>query len=579
MTYAAPLPSPVAAATGHVSVPEVVAARALASPDTVAVSAPDATVSYAELLQRADDVAAALRAAGGGPGSLVAVCLPRSAELVIAWLGVARAGGVVVALDPANPPQRIATMVQASGAQFAITTPGRVTPLTPDRPAGRHPYAAYVVYTSGSTGEPKGVVVGHRGLANLACWHREAFGVGPGERCSQIAGPGFDAAAWEIWGALAAGASLHVAPPELVTDPPRLRDWLVSERITVSFLPTLLAAAVTDLEWPAETALRVLLTGGDRLHHGPPAGLPFALVNNYGLSEASVVSTSGVVPPGSEWPTIGSPIAGVECLVVDGELLIGGVSLADGYLGAPELTKQRFVELAAANGEVRRWYRTGDRVRIRPDGEFDYLGRIDDQVQVSGHRVEPAEVAACLERHPAVRTGVVLATDQGQLVAFWQPSGTTTPNEPELRDHLSRWLPMHMLPAALVCVSEFPLTSNGKIDRTALLRRLDQPASTTDDGDAVHNELQRSLMATLAELLAVPSVGPDDNFLLLGGHSLLGAQLVARIAEDYGVEISLRSLFEQPTAAAIAARVHALLVKQIRALDDAEAAAQLVALD
>lgn len=589
-------------------------ARASALPGALAVSAPDESLSYDQLLSRADRAAAALRGLGVGDGSLIGLCLPRSAALVVASLGIATAGATAVALDPAYPPRRLRDLLADSGARWVITTPDglpgvgsaaatlpgvgtvvaldqssaldQVPGLGLERPPRTEPGLACVVYTSGSTGAPKGVMVERAGMANLARWHRRAFAVGPSDRCSQVAGPGFDAAAWELWGALSAGASLHVAPEELKTDPVGLRDWLVAEGVTVSFLPTPLAEAVLALDWPVDTALRVLLTGGDRLRATPRAGLPFAVVNNYGVTEASVVSTSGVVGAGTPGaPSIGRPVDGVDCLVVDGELrpvpagtagelLLGGVSLARGYLHAPELSAQRFVALPAAAG---RWYRTGDVVRVRPDGVLDFVNRLDDQVQVRGHRVEPAEIEAALDRHPSVLRSVVTSAGEGaaglHLVAYLQPVGEHQAGAAELRAHLAACLPAHMVPAAFRWVGPLPVTPNGKIDRAALPASAaapgDRPEPAADDDD---DDLEATVVALLAELLHVDAVAPDDNFLLLGGHSLLGAQLVTRLADQFGVEMSLRSLFDHPTAAGISTEVRRLLVQEVLALDDVTAA-------
>ena len=407
----------------------VASAAAEAAPGTLAVSAPDATLTYAELLDAAAAVADVLRALGVTEGSLVGVCLPRSAALVVTALAVMQVGAAHVALDPAHPAARLRQLVVDSGAGVVVAPtealdgvagvagggPRRVALLagveaaisaTATRGTAAPPYepgVATVVYTSGSTGTSKGVLVEHAGLVNLLRWHRRAVDVGPGDRCSQLAGPGFDAMAWETWGCLAAGATLLVPAEELKTDPGALRDWLVREQVTVAFVPTPLAQAVLALPWPAAGALRVLLTGGERLARGPRAGLPFDVVNAYGVTEASVVSTAGPVPPGgSAVPGIGRAIDGVDLLVVDpadpelvavtdgtaGELLIGGVSLARGYLGQPERTAERFVQRHSA-GVATRWYRTGDLVRVRPDGDLDHLGRLDDQVQIRGVRVEP----------------------------------------------------------------------------------------------------------------------------------------------------------------------------------------------
>ena len=292
-------------------------------------------------------------------------------------------------------------------------------------PASRLPEdLAYVVYTSGSTGRPKGVLVEHAGLSNLVEWHRAAFDLSAQDRCTQIASPGFDAAVWEIWPSLPSGAAIHIVPEHLRTDPVRLRDWLVAEGITVSFLPTPLAEGVIGLTWPERPALRYLLTGGDALTRRPRPDLEFTVVNNYGLSETAVVATSGAVAPdGDGAPSIGRPIAGVETEVVDerlqpvepggaGELLLGGVGIARGYLNRPELTAERFL-----NDPRGRRYRTGDRVRVRSDGEIEFLGRLDDQLSVRGFRVEPGEIAAALNSHPAIEASVAVGVGRTSVGA------------------------------------------------------------------------------------------------------------------------------------------------------------------
>lgn len=601
----------------------VASAAAEAAPGTLAVSAPDATLTYAELLDAAAAVADALRALGVTEGSLVGVCLPRSAALVVTALAVMQVGAAHVALDPAHPAARLRQLVVDSGAGVVVAPtealdgvagvaggePRRVALLagveaaisaTATRgtiAAAAPPYepgVATVVYTSGSTGTSKGVLVEHAGLVNLLRWHRRAVDVGPGDRCSQLAGPGFDAMAWETWGCLAAGATLLVPAEELKTDPGALRDWLVREQVTVAFVPTPLAQAALALPWPAAGALRVLLTGGERLARGPRAGLPFDVVNAYGVTEASVVSTAGPVPPGgSAVPGIGRAIDGVDLLVVDpadpelvavtdgtaGELLIGGVSLARGYLGQPERTAERFVQRHSA-GVATRWYRTGDLVRVRPDGDLDHLGRLDDQVQIRGVRVEPDEVAAALDRHPDVGQSVVLTVagpgGSRRLVACLLATGSRQPGTDELRSHLATMLPEPMLPSTVVWVDRMPVTANGKVDRAALAalaardREIDRGGHERPEpaDSAPLDELEAAMVDLVALLLGRPRVPVDGNFLLLGGHSLLGAQLVTRIAERYGVELGLRALFDDPTPRGIADEVRRLLVEQVTALDD-----------
>jgi amino acid adenylation domain-containing protein len=563
------------------------------SPQRVAVRGPDGTLTYGELAFRADRLARRLRQVGVKPGDLVGLCLDRSASLVVAALAIFRAGGAYVAIDPKYPDERVRWMLDDSGAAAAVTDADTAAGLraSSDRPGvvvtgggeledrsvpdsedplpqpPRSTDLAYVVYTSGSTGRPKGVLVQHASLANLVDWHRAAFGLGAADRCTQIASPGFDAAVWEIWPSLASGAAIHVVPEDLRGDPIGLRDWLVTERITVTFLPTAVAEGVMAVAWPDDGALRYLLTGGDALTRRPPPGLGFTVVNNYGLSETAVVATSGAVAPDGEGvPSIGRPIAGVVAEVVDehlrpvepgvaGELLIGGVAVGPGYLNRDELTAQRFL----GDRQARR-YRTGDRVRQRPDGELEFVGRLDDQLSIRGFRVEPGEVAAALNSHPAIEASVAVgvgsSSAERQLVAYVVAAGEERPHHDELGEFLGDFLPEHLLPSRYVWLDRLPLTQHGKIDRDALPAPVE---SVRDDpaGRRPGTQVEAATASVVAEVLDVDvaEIGVDQNFFLLGGHSMLGAQLIVRLEDLFGVEISLRYLFDHPTPAAIAAEV------------------------
>ncbi len=577
------------------TVVDLVEQVASSRPRRLAVHSSEATVTYGDLLERADGLAHALARRGIGPGDLVGLCVERSAALVVGALGILRAGAAYVAIDPQYPDERIAWMLQDSGARAVVADEaagarlGEADRLVVLGRGGRLPGAggsgapararpddpAYVVYTSGSTGQPKGVVVDHASLANLVAWHTEAFELSFADRCTQISSPGFDAVIWEVWPALAVGASLHVVPAELRTDPVGLRDWLVAASVTVSFIPTALAEGVIGLGWPERTALRYLLTGGDALSRRPPRGLPFRLVNNYGLSETTVVATSGVVEPdGDGPPTIGRPITGVVASVVGadgdpvppgepGELVLGGIAVARGYLNRPELTAERFV----GEGSDRR-YRTGDLVRQRADGSFDFLGRLDDQLSIRGYRIEPGEVTAALNAHPAVAasvvTGVGATSAERQLVAFLVPSGSARPGRVELVEHLRTSLPEYLVPDRFVWVDALPLTAHGKVDRAAL-GALGAPerVARCDAGDPPPlTPTEARIEAVLTELLDVPAVRPEQNFFLLGGHSMLGAQLIVRLEALFDVELSLRYLFDHPTLGEIAAAVDRQLAER-----------------
>jgi amino acid adenylation domain-containing protein len=587
---------PFAPATARTAVGRVLAAAATA-PEASAVVAADGVLTYGELQRRATHLASAVTAAGIGPDDLVAVCLPRSAGFLVGVLGVALAGAGAVGLEPDQPDERIRYMLADSGAALTVTLPdiaarlgltrwlaptveSDAAPFTGDEhaaePAPEH--AAYAVYTSGSTGTPKGVVVEHAGLYNLVEWHRRAFGLGPADRCTFLASPGFDAAVWEVWATLAAGASLYVPPDELKKNPPGLRDWLTEHRITVSFAPTPLAESLIALRWPADNALRYLLTGGDVLRRNPIPGLGFTVVNNSGVSEASVVSTSGVVGLDGV-PGIGLPIEGVTVRVVDdegrpvppgtvGELMICGISVARGYLGRPELTARRFgVDPLDA---TQRAYRTGDRVRVTAAGEVEFAGRLDDQIQIRGLRVEVGEVAAQLATQPGVAESVVLPLGDGDdryLAAFVVPAEGYDPAA--ITATLAARLPEYMLPRGVLELDRFPVTTTGKIDRRVLADRwAAQAEAVPPDLLAPRNDVEATLAAVVAERLKLPAIGVDQNFFLLGGHSMLGAQLIVQIVELYGVEMTLLTLFDNPTIAQLAAEVERLLIAEIAAMSD-----------
>jgi amino acid adenylation domain-containing protein len=573
--------------------------------ERIAIQSGDVALTYGDLDDRSAQVADALRRLGAEPGDLVGLCVERSAGLPVGALGIQLAGCAYVAIDPAYPDERVRWMLEDSGVTAVVTdeanagrgaalgsaptivltrdarvtgeSPAQMQVLADEDPSPRAPAAspdpadlAYVVYTSGSTGHPKGVAVDHAALANLIAWHCAEFALAPSDRCTQIASPGFDAAMWELWPTLTAGASLHIVPEELRRDPLGLRDWLVTESITVSFLPTAVAETVIGLPWPEGGALRYLLTGGDALSLRPARALGFAVINNYGLSETAVVATSGVVAAAGDGPpSIGRAISGVLTEVVDehqrpvapggeGELIVGGTAIARGYLNRPELTDERFFEDARG-----RWYRTGDRVRARADGQLDFLGRLDDQLSLRGFRVEPGEVVAALGAHPAIAAGAVVgegsSSSDRRLLAYVVSVADEHPEEAELRDFVAARLPEYMVPASFVWLDQLPLTAHGKLDREALAAA---SPPTTISGSMLNladrasaSGVAETIAGVIAGLLEVERIDTSANFFLLGGHSMLGAQLIVRLEDLYGVEISLRFLFDHPTPAEIADEV------------------------
>jgi amino acid adenylation domain-containing protein len=572
-------------------VPQAVASQAAETPDALAVTDATLTLTYRELDRRAGHVADALRAFDVGPDTVVAISLERSAAFVVAALGVLQAGAAYLPLDPAAPAERLAMMLDDAVPRATITDvrldsrlPYTAWPrldiheamARPGTPVARHDVArqehlAYVIYTSGSTGRPKGVEATHGGLANLVAWHRRAFGVTADDRAPLYASPAFDAAVWEIWPYLVSGASLHLPPDAVRTDPEALRDWLVTQAITIGFVPTAVAERLITLPWPMWTPLRTLLTGADTLHRYPPEGLPFTLVNNYGPTECTVVTTSGPAEPepfGEMLPTIGRPIDNVDVLVLDdamrpvppgaaGELYVGGAGLARGYRGRPDLTAERFVPHPEQPGA--RLYRTGDRARFLGDGRVAFLGRVDDQLKIRGYRVEPEEIAAALGAQPGVAACAVGARDdeggERRLVAYVVTAPGATLGREALASALRRSLPDYMVPATFVALPALPLTTNGKVDRAAL--PAPDATNTLRDGEIVapRTEVETELAAVLSALLGVEQVNVQDNFFLLGGHSLLGTQLIVRVRDIFGVELSLRTLFDAPTIADLAAEI------------------------
>ncbi|HYN21122.1 MAG TPA: amino acid adenylation domain-containing protein, partial [Thermoanaerobaculia bacterium] len=416
---------------GPAAIHEWFEAWAERTPEAPALIAEDGTFSYAELDARANRLAHHLMESGVGPETRVAIVMRHSPNRIVALLAVLKAGGVYVSLDPLDPPERRASILEDCGAEVVIEALPELDACPSIRPAIRveGEQLAYVIYTSGSTGRPKGVEVPHRGLVNLVRWHRRIYGVALDDRAPQMAGEGFDASVWELWPYLASGAAVVFPPGEARGNPAKLVPWLADAGITLCFLPTPVAELALDEPWPEDLRLRALLVGGDRLRRRPDGRHRFRLVNHYGPTESSVVATWGdVAPEGSTAPPIGRPIDRTRVYVLDrsgvpvpagvaGELCLGGESLARGYLGRPDLTAERFVPAE----EGHRLYRTGDLVRHRADGEIEFLGRIDHQVKIRGVRIELGEIEAVLAQHPEVRESVVTVREQGaekRLVAY-----------------------------------------------------------------------------------------------------------------------------------------------------------------
>ncbi len=588
------------------AIPSLFALQAARSPDALAVAWAEGSITYAELDARSSGVAQALRAAGAAPNEPIGIYLESSVELVIAALGVWKAGGAYLPIDPAYPADRSTRILSDSGAPVLITRRDLATSLGEGRWAtvciDEIPLAvsvevaslppvtaddlAYIIYTSGSTGQPKGVEITHGNLLNLVEWHNRTFSVTCHDRATQIAGPGFDAAVWELWPYLSMGAAIYLPSREARLSAAQLRDWLVSKEITVSFLPTVLAEEVLRLTWPADTALRFLLAGGDALHTFPPAGLPFELINNYGPTECTVVATSAAVKDSQmeqSAPAIGRPILNTSIYLLDesgrevpegeaGEIYIGGPSVGRGYRNRPDLTAESFVTVTIA-GAAERTFRTGDLGRRLPDGQLAFVGRADEQIKIRGFRIEPDEIACVINRHPSIVSSAVIARNDGvekRLVAYIVVAPGAVLWDSDLRDLLTRTLPDYMMPAGFVLLDRIPVTANGKLDKTALPPPTETNQLRRDNYVAPRTELEEIVEGIVSPILGLARVSIHDNFFLLGGHSLMGAQVIAKVRDIFDVELSLRNVFECPTVSKLAAKIETSLTARLEAMSEAE---------
>ena len=551
------------------ALPELFEAQAARTPDATAVVCGGVELSYAELNERSNRLARRLIERGAGPETLVGVALPRSADFVVAALGVLKSGAAYLPLDTGYPARRIEFMLQDAnplcvvtedtlaglpdGPAGNVTDDERSTPLDPAHPV-------YVVYTSGSTGRPKGVVACHTGLIRLAVDQIERFGVGAGSRVLQLTSPSFDATAATMFRTLLAGATLVVAESEDAVPGPALVRLLAARRITHI---TLTPSALSQL--PADGVLdgAAVVVGGeacppDLVARWSPGRRMF---NAYGPTEATVCVSVSDPLGGAAIPPIGRPIANTAAFILDGglrpvppgtvgELYVAGAGLARGYLNRPGLTASRFV--ASPFGAGDRLYRTGDLVRWGPDGQLVFVGRVDDQVKVRGFRVEPGEVEAALASHAAVRRAVVVARD-GRLVAYVvYRDGAVDPAA--LRDHAASTLPGYMVPSLYVELAAVPLTPNGKVDRAALP---DPDFGAAASGRAARDAREEVLCGLFAEALGLDRIGIDDDFFAVGGHSLSAARLVGRIGAVLGAELPVRAVFEHPTVVGLLSRLDA----------------------
>jgi amino acid adenylation domain-containing protein len=593
---------------------ELVEAQCERTPQAPAVIDAGRTSTYAEIVHRARQLARHLRRAGVGPSSLVGIHLERSAEMIIAVLGVLMAGAAYLPLDTAHPPRHLELVIddarvdlvlsrrESMAALAALAALGaRVIALDADEgtiareddapiQSGATPLsAAYVIYTSGSTGFPKGVVGHHRGIVNRVRWLGRAYPFGPDEVCCQRTAPSFVDSIAEMFMPLAHGVPLLVLANEAAYDPALLLRALQEARVTrIVAVPSLIEALLDfapDLG-ARVPLLRLWISSGEAL--SPLLCALFAervpgatLLNLYGSSEVAADATWHEIGPAdaARRPPIGTPIANTRVYVLDhamrmvaegvpGDLYVAGVGIAHGYLRRPALTAERFLPDPFSGVPGARLYRTGDRARLRADGALDYLGRSDRQVKIRGQRVEPAEIEAAIRCHPAVRDAAVTAGTLGSggvgLFAYVVPAATR-PSPDELHAFLRGSLPDYMVPSGLVLLDALPRTPGGKLDRRALPAPVAQRAPTSPV--APRSPTERALAAIWGEVLAIDEVGAHDGFFERGGHSLLAMRIVGRVAARLGVELPLRAVFEAPTLAGMASTIDRLRGERGRTID------------
>ncbi|MBV9927462.1 MAG: amino acid adenylation domain-containing protein [Acidobacteria bacterium] len=582
---------------GHVH--QLIERQVRRTPEAVAVSFEGEHLTYAELNSRANQLAHRLRARGVGPEVPVGVLMERSTELVVSLLAVLKAGGAYVPFDPSYPAERLRYMIEDAAPPVLLTQERLLADLPahdasvfcvdsqwdevagestgdPNVPLdGLHP--AYIIYTSGSTGRPKGAVNTHLGFANRLVWMQEAYGLTAADRVLQKTPYSFDVSAWEFFWPLMAGARLVVARPGGHQDGDYLVGVITEEQITaLHFVPSMLQLFLASAGVERCDSLRLVISSGEAL---PAAlverfhsALGAALHNLYGPTEASIDVTAWECVPGETGASvpIGRPVANTQIYLLDdglepvpvgvpGELYIGGVQLARGYLKRPALTADRFIPHPHSAAPGARLYRTGDLARYGADGRIEYLGRLDDQVKVRGQRIELGEIEAVLRQHPSVRDVTVMAqggdAQDKRLVAYVVSDGTQGAPERELRAWARTQLADFMVPAQFVGLAELPLSPSGKVDRRALLALGGESRDHAAEYVAPQTVTEETLAAIWAEVFRVERVGREDNFFDLGGHSLMTARIVSGIREAFGVELPFRSIFETETLAALAARI------------------------
>jgi len=571
--------------------------QAARRPDAPAVMFAEARLSYRDLDAGANELAGYLCSLGVGRGAIVGIFMERSAEMVLAVLGILKAGAACLPLNPSYPSGRLLFMLEDSGTSAIISQRALVAGLpqtevpvisVDDELQARVAHSneavttaldqedpAYVIYTSGSTGEPKGVVMPHRALVNLAHWHRATGS--RSARVLQFASLTFDVSFQEIFSTLAAGGAVVLLPDATRMDIAELGKFIQQNQIERFHLPVVVLQKLAEqfCENPIPlSCVREFMVGGEQLQITPPIIRLFeqlsecTLYNHYGPSETHVITSFPLRPPAAKWPALpplGRPLANTQTYVLDrhlqpvpvgvsGELYVGGDCVAHGYLKRPALTAERFIPDPFGGRPGARIYKTGDLARYLPDGNLEFLGRNDFQVKVRGMRIELGEIEVALRAHPLVREAVVTVRTEERkektLAAYVVPQSEPVAAK-DLRRHLKERLPEHMVPAYFVMLQEFPLTSSGKINRLALPAP-GKDAGAVSDYVAPETAVERVLAGIFVEVLGVARIGALDNFFDLGGHSLMATQVASRIREAFRADLPVRSIFEEPTIRGLA---------------------------
>jgi amino acid adenylation domain-containing protein len=573
---------------------ELVSRQAALRPDVEAVVFGTTRLTYRLLEERSNKVAQFLVKQGICSGDRVGIFMDRSADMIVSMLGILKAGGAYVPIDPAYPQERLKFITDDTSVRWVLTEqqvrtvlPSNVPlvsvdgPASPVRACSREHVenrstpesVAAIIYTSGSTGQPKGACVPHRAVVRTVCNTNYVCATAE-DRVAQVASPSFDAALMEIWLALVNGGTLVGIRRETLLDPVALPAVLHTERISIVVLNTAYLHQI-GREAPAVLAgVRKILFGGEAAEPGPMRNLlkhvaPGALVNGYGPAEGCVITTYYEIkelPENAVTVPIGRPVSNAQVYLLDehanlvpvgmvGEIYIGGEGVALGYWNRPELTTQRFIPDPFSGIPGKLLYRTGDLARMRANGELEFVGRMDEQIKIRGHRIELAEVRQAIVSHPGVEQVYLMVREDQvgdkRLVCYVTLRRPLPSAQEELRQHVRAKLPAHMQPAAYVILDSLPINTNGKVDRRALPAPSERPI-LANDFESAQSGIERKLTGIWQELLRIDHVGLHDNFFDLGGHSLLAARLIGKIESETGQNIPVATLFEAPTIAQLA---------------------------